>query len=215
MGKFEKIIPCNEHVLVCGATGTGKSRLAEYYTLSYKYVVKLDTKDEVSERKALGIPCWFGLEENKDYTIVRDFFELENVETPKIIFAPDYLEQTKEMLDDFFLWIYNRGNTVLWVDEVLSFSSANSYPRNYARLLIMGRSKNVGLWNCSQRPSGIPTLIPANCKHFFIFDTNTEADRTILYKNTGQRKLLEFPNGHNFFYYKMGSKTVSKGVLKM
>ena len=61
MGSFETI-PTNKHVLVCGMTGTGKSFLCENYLRGYKYVVKLDTKDETDERYMNGESAWEGLE---------------------------------------------------------------------------------------------------------------------------------------------------------
>ena len=42
------------HVLVAGATGTGKSFLAEEYLKGYSNVIKLDTKLEVDERLNAG-----------------------------------------------------------------------------------------------------------------------------------------------------------------
>lgn len=212
MNKFDTI-PTDKHVFVCGKTGTGKSFLAEQYVTGYEYVVKLDTKNETAERKRDGVSAWKGLKEGKDFSIVSDFESLEYVETKKIIYVPDYDEQTIDQFNHFFRWIFERENTVLWIDELMSIGTTNSFPREYGRLCQQGRSKNIALWNCTQRPSGIPSIALASSSYFFVFDTNLPQDRKKLYEVTGQEKMLDYPKNHNFWYYKMGDDTAVKAVL--
>ena len=95
--KSANTIPTNKHVLVCGMTGTGKSYLCEQYLSRYDYVVKLDTKDETSERQLEGVSAWEGLEENKDFTIVRNIDLLDDVETKKIIYSPPMIRTMAQM----------------------------------------------------------------------------------------------------------------------
>ena len=207
-------IPTNKHVLVCGMTGTGKSFLCEQYLTRYEYVVKLDTKGETDERLAMGVSAWDSLQEGKDFTIVRNFDLLDEVDTKKIIFVPDYDEQTQETFNRFFRWIFERGNTVLWIDELMSIGTVNSYPRELGRLLTQGRSKNIGCWCCTQRPSGIPSIVPANCTYFFVFDMALPQDRKKLVETTGMMEMYEMPNGYNFWFYKMGDKATVKAIIK-
>ena len=210
----ENIIPANKHVLVCGMTGTGKSYLCENYLRNYKYVVKLDTKDETDERYNSGLSPWSGLKEGKDFTVVRRFEELDYVETPKIIYVPDYDDQNQETFNMFFRWIFDRGDTILWIDELMSVGTVNSFPKELGRLLTQGRSKNVGVWSCTQRPSGIPALVPANSSYFFVFDCALPQDRKKLVDTTGMMELYELPTGYYFWYYKMGDRSCVKAILK-
>ena len=203
----------NKHVLVCGMTGTGKSYLCENYLRGYKYVVKLDTKDETDERLSNGESAWLGLTEGRDFTIVRRYEDLDDVETDKIIFVPDYDEQTDAVFNLFFRWIFERGNTLLWIDELMSIGTVNSFPKELGRLMTQGRSKNVGVWSCTQRPSGIPMCVPSNCTYFFVFDCARPQDRKKLVETTGMTQLYELPTGYNFWYYKMGERQVVKAVL--
>ena len=206
-------IPMNKHVLVCGMTGTGKSYLCEQYLARYEYVVKLDTKDETSERQLQGVSAWEGLEENKDFTIVRNIDLLDDVETKKIIYSPPYDEQNEETFNRFFKWCFDRGNTIVWVDELMSIGTVHKYPRELGRLMTQARSKNVALWCCTQRPSGIPSIVPANCSYFFVFDMALPQDRKKLVEVTGMLEMYELPKDYNFWYYKMGERQAVKAVL--
>lgn len=215
MDLLGEYIPTNRHCLICGMTGTGKSLLAEYYLRGYKYVVKLDTKDEYDERKSEGKSPWTGLTENKDFTMVRRFEDLDDVETDKIIYVPPYEEQTPETFDMFFNWIFARGNTIMWIDELMSIGSVNSFPKGLGRLMQQGRSKNIGVWSCSQRPSSIPSCVPANSTYFFIFNLMLPQDRKRIVETTGIPTMNEIPNGHNFWYYKMGQTQAIKCCLQL
>ena len=206
-------IPTNKHVLVCGMTGTGKSFLCEQYLSRYDYVVKLDTKDETTERQLAGVSAWDGLEENKDFTIVRNIDLLDDVETKKIIYAPPYDEQNEETFNRFFKWCFDRGNTIVWVDELMSIGTVHRYPKELGRLMTQARSKNVARWCCTQRPSGIPNIVPANCSYFFVFDMALPQDRKKLVEVTGMMEMYELPTGYNFWYYKMGERQAVKGIL--
>ena len=206
-------IEANKHVLVCGMTGTGKSYLCENYLRGYKYVVKLDTKGETDERRAEGLSPWRWLKEGRDFTVVRHFEELDEVDTDKIIFVPEYDEQNEANFNMFFRWIFERGNTILWIDELMSIGTVNSFPKELGRLMTQGRSKNVGIWSCTQRPSGIPSCVPSNCSYYFVFDMALPQDRKKLVDTTGMVQMNEMPTGFNFWYYKMGDRECVKAVL--
>ena len=138
-------IPANKHVLVCGMTGTGKSFLCENYLRGYDYVIKLDTKDETDERLREGLSPWEGLEEGKDFTICRHLDDLDYIDTKKIIYVPPFEEQNLETFNEFFKWVFLRQNTILWIDELMSIGTVQTYPIELKRLMIMGRSKNIGV----------------------------------------------------------------------
>ena len=208
------IIEPNKHVLVCGMTGTGKSYLCENYLRGYKYVVKLDTKDETGERRAEGKSPWIGLREGKDFTVVHNFDELDDVDTDKIIYVPEYDEQNETTFNKFFRWIFERGNCILWIDELMSIGTVQSFPKELGRLMQQGRSKGVGVWSCTQRPSGIPSCVPSNCSYFFVFDMSLPQDRKKLVDTTGMTQMFEMPTGYNFWYYKMGDRETVKAILK-
>lgn len=213
---MSKYIETDKHVFVVGMTGSGKSYLCEIYLRNYDYVVKLDTKNEYLERRSKNEEIWRGLEENKDYTVVTDFDELDNVETDKIIFAPPYEEQTRELFDKFFFWIFTRGNTILWIDELMFTARATGYPRELDRIFQQGRSKNVAVWACTQKPSNIPTIIPANCSYYFIFKCG-RSEYKRLYELTGDKdignKISKLPK-YDFIFYDVANDYLQTAYLK-
>lgn len=213
LSKNKFYIESDAHVLVAGATGTGKSYLAEEYLRGYKNVVKLDTKLEVDERRKNDLSPWRGLKEGKDFEVCRTFEEVTQSNYNKIIYAPVFEEHTEESFDDFFNWIYARQNTILWIDELMSIGTVHKYPRGLHRLMIMGRSKGIGVWSCTQRPSGIPSIVPANSKYFFIFNLYLPQDRRKVVETTGFDELNQIPEGHNFWFCKMGAEKPVLAVL--
>ena len=81
------------------------------------------------------------------------------------------------------------------------------------RCYTQGRSKNIGIWGCSQRPAGIPAICLSNSDYYFIFNLNNINDRKRLYDMTGMDEFLELPRDHNFWYYHMGDDHCTKAVL--
>ena len=95
----------------------------------------------------------------------------------------------------------------------MSIGTVHKYPRELGRLMTQARSKNVALWCCTQRPSGIPNIVPANCSYFFVFDMALPQDRKKLVEVTGMLEMYELPKDYNFWYYKMGERQAVKAVL--
>lgn len=213
MGIEANHIPANKHVLITGMTGTGKSYLCEQYLKGYNYVVKLDTKDETGERRSEGLSPWKGLKENRDYQVCYSLDMLDDIDCHKIIYVPPYDEQNEDTFNTFFRWIFERGNTILWIDELMSVGTVQRYPRELGRIMQQGRSKNVGVWACTQRPSGIPSIVPASCSYFFVFDMALPQDRKKMVETTGMVEMYDMPTGFNFWYYKMGDRKAVKAVL--
>lgn len=206
-------IPTDKHVFICGMTGTGKSYLTEKYLTGYKYVVKLDTKDETDERLRMGKSAWDGLVENRDFSIIRNIDELDECDTDKIIYVPPYDEQDEDTFNKFFRWCFERENTIIWIDELMSIANANRCPKELGRIYQQGRSKNVAIWACSQRPSGVPLIATANSSYYFVFDLALPQDRKRMVEATGMTELSRMPTGYNFWYYKMGNRQAVKAVL--
>ena len=196
-------IRTDEHVFIVGMSGSGKSYFAESYLASYDHVIKLDTKGEYFERKKKGQTAWRGLVEGVDFVMVEHLEELPECETPKIIYCPTFDEQEEEFYDEFFRFCYERENTIIWVDELMSIATAYNYPQYLRACMTRGRSKNVGVWTCSQRCAEIPSIVAANCTHFIMYKLMLDTDRKRMAAITGCAEMLENPKQkYTFWYFK-------------
>lgn len=210
-------IGTDEHVIVLGMTGSGKSVLAEIYLAGFQTsVVKLDTKGEAYERRKKGQELWRGLVEGKDFTVVEYLKDLEQVETLKVIYAPHFTEQDQEHYDALLKWVYLRENTTLWIDELMEVApSANRFPPYLKGVYTRGRSKEVSVWSCSQRSLEIPGSVIGNTTHFFVFNMNQPQDRKKLADATGIMEFYEQPGQYNFWYFRLGDTHATLGTLKL
>lgn len=200
-------INTDEHVFICGQTGTGKSLIAEVYLAGYENVVKLDTKGEYYERKKKRQPLWRGLEENKDFTVIFSLADIDQVTTKKIIYVPHTNEMTEEYYDALMKWVYERENTILWIDELMEVCpSPSKYPYHLKSLYTRGRSKEATVWACTQRPLDIPAVVFGQSTHYFIFAMQLPQDRKRLVDSTGMPQFNEQPVGHDFWYWRVGDK---------
>lgn len=186
-------IPDDQHVLIAGRTGSGKTELLYAYTSGYPFVAVLDTKEEFT---------FGGYVLPDEIAIITRLDQLDLVEEPKIIYRPHFSELTQEAFSEFFFWCYYRQNTVVVVDELMSVSP-NPFviPEGLKACLTRGRSKHVPVWSATQRPSGVSQLPISESNHFFIFDLNMKQDRDKLYNVTGVEEFLEKPGLYKFWYY--------------
>lgn len=206
----------SEHVFICGQTGTGKSVVAEVYLAGYDAVVKLDTKGEYYERKKKKEVLWRGLKENVDFTVVFKLKDIDSVTTPKIIYVPDPDEMNEEHYDALMKWVYERENTILWIDELMEVCpSPTRYPPNLKSLYTRGRSRESVVWACTQRPSDIPAICFSQSSHFFIFTMQLPQDRKKVMDGTGMPQFMQQPGGHNFLYWKIGMDEPVMARLKL
>lgn len=213
-------IRSSEHVFICGGTGSGKSVLADVYTAGMEEtVIKIDIKDDTYARRMNGEPIWRGLVENEDFEVVHSLEAVKRSEYKKIIYVPPYTEQEPEFYNELARYVYEEGDTRLWIDELMLFADGtftNKIPF-FKAILVSGRARRSTLLCCTQRPMGIPAITIANSQHFFVFRMNNEQDRKKLADVTGCKKFLEPPPKYAFWYYREGDEpeTVRQWRLKL
>jgi len=204
----------SHHVTIPGMTGCGKSHLAESYLSQFPKVVKLDTKGETVDKLSKGINPW-PLVNPKELTVVTKFQDLiENDDSPYLIYNPIHEELQPEYYDAFFQWAYYRRNITVWVDEVMEvLDSPHKILKWYKAILTRGRYFDVGIWQLTQRPMGIPALCFSQSSHLFCFDLQQDQDRKKVADATGVSEFLIKPEGHNFWYWQSGWRNARLGVL--
>lgn len=204
----------SHHVTIPGMTGCGKSHLAESYLSQFPKVVKLDTKGETVDKLSKGINPW-PLVNPKELTVVTKLEDLiENDDSPYLIYNPVHDELNPDYYDAFFQWAYYHRNITVWVDEVMEvLDSPQKILKWYKAILTRGRYFDVGLWQLTQRPMGIPPLCISQSTHVFCFDLQLDQDRKKVSDVTGVSDFLIKPEGHNFWYWQSGWRNARLGVL--
>jgi DNA helicase HerA-like ATPase len=147
-----------ERMVICGTTGCGKTTLAKEILNSFlnsgHHVCILDTK---------GFIDW------KPYTMHRSFRSLETDAGQALLYKPDLDELNPDSYDTFFRWIYWRGNTVLYVDELLEIGSASAYPFHFKGIMTRGRERGITVIISTQRPKNIPPVTLSECQSACVF----------------------------------------------
>ena len=72
--------------------------------------------------------------------------------------------------------IHKTGNFTLFLDEAQYYATATHIERFHKEILMRGRSRGVGIVNCTQRPMGCNNLLLSESEHFFIFKLNLDGD---------------------------------------
>jgi hypothetical protein len=202
------VVKPSEHVFIAGRTGSGKTYLARKYLARYPQVVALDTKGTMTWPE---VPA-------EDLTLVERLTDLTAAKTSKIIYRPGWQELEFDYYNEFFRWCYQRGHTLVWVDEAMSICpNPHKIPDYYKAILTRGRELKVAVWSLTQRPAGIPQVIMSEATHFFIFDLNMPQDRQKLTEVTGAQELLEKPStgygAYSFWYYNVEREAATPARL--
>ncbi|MNG10011.1 hypothetical protein D3C84_934560 [compost metagenome] len=153
----------------------------------------------------------------KELTIIEKLADVEHVETPYFIYSPnmDELNDKDLYFEEFFKWAYFTRNITLLVDEAMEVSeNPFSIPRHYKGILTRGRTRDVSVWSCTQRPAGLSPMIISQSKHIFMFNLRKKEDRKKIADSTGVPEFMDNPSGHYFWYWKDGMTEAAKGILK-
>jgi hypothetical protein len=190
------VIQPNERVVNVGKTGSGKTYLGKLYCGGFQNVMVLDTKGTFTWDK---VP------------VIRTFDELRKQKGGKYIYRPIDSEMNEDYYDAFFEFCYRRGETMVFVDELAQvMESASDILPNWKNIMQRGRELNVGIFNCTQRPRGIPKMALSESEHTFCFRLKLEDDRRHMSEFMGREIIDVKLQGHGFFYM---HESMDKAIL--
>jgi DNA helicase HerA-like ATPase len=180
----------SERVFIVGTTGSGKTTLAKALLYGSPNVIILDPK------RTFTLPdTW----KHETYTALR---EIENHRGPQTAIYRPTIDELETGVEGFFEWVFERGNTLLYIDEVMRVTRATRIGRGYATCLQLGRERGVGVWSATQRPANIPLVVMTESEHYFVFRLRNIEDRRRIYDYTGHPEFLKMPRDqYGFWYY--------------
>lgn len=158
-------------MVIVGMTGSGKTFFAEKILAWRKHVIVYDLKGEIK---------W------KGYAICKSFETLQECEYPKIIFKPP-LEfiRDKEQVEEFFRWVYDRGNCTLYVDELMTTCFKGQISYWLLAIITRGRELGVSLISSTQRPKQVPVTVFTESENWVVFRLQAYGDAKRIEENFG------------------------------
>lgn len=155
-------VTTQQHVLVVGPNGTGKTTLAKKMVSKQKAAFVLDTK-RVGDFGDLGWP------EIGDPRRI--------VTSNHAIYAAPIGAEPKE-LDGFFLASFRRGHCVILIDEAVHVCSASYIAKGFRGVLRSGRGRGVVAVTLAQRVVGLHNDVLSESWTYILFRLDgTDADK--------------------------------------
>jgi CheY-like chemotaxis protein len=204
---LDELLPGHtDRAVFVGQTGSGKTTLAEVLLRSRPWVVVLDIK---------GTLGWDG------YRLVRRILHLpaRPQDAPRVIYRPVPAElRSSSVLDALAWWVYERGNTTLYVDELYGYLEpfGGSVPAGLHACLTRGRERGVEVWCSTQRPFRIPLSVLSESEHVYVFRLRVREDRRRIEEVTGleEERIAKLPK-HHFYYCPQDGDPVGPLTLKL
>ena len=181
----------NDRALFVGATGSGKTTLAKALMWDQRHVAVLDPK------RTFTLPPQANATTTEDPDVVLSW------EGPEpIIYRPglDVLTDP-DSVDWWFWWVYERKNTLAYIDEAAMVTQGAKLPRGYAACIQLGRERGVGTWHATQRPARVPLVLLTESEHIFAFRLRHPDDQLRIADYSDRHTLERQPTGNAFWYW--------------
>lgn len=187
----------DERTFITGQTGSGKTFLARELLRNVTRLIVIDTKGELTNWNTENYDVW-----------VEDAIKRGERVRARVI--PPIADDLEEYYEDIFKLAYSAGGIVVYVDEVYAVIPPGSKPGKwFTALYTQGRTREVGVVACSQRPTWIPIFCMSEAQHYFVFRLNFPDDRDRIAKTAGMTELTRpIYDPHGFYYYKSGVREV-------
>jgi len=155
----------NEDLVICGSKGSGKSYLANELLKSFNNITCIvwDYNFQFHDARSMLF-----------HTLDELLEVFDKAKRGRYILQPyDKSQQAFENLCDA---VFERGNCVLFLDELHLFTSKQSLIKPFQNLILSGRPRGVSVISISTRPASIPNAVLSNASHVFCFRLNIESD---------------------------------------
>lgn len=178
-------INASDRIFVTGRTGSGKSVLMKQLLIPQlaNYVI-YDYKHEII------MPDSIIFEKMADFKL--------HPNEHAIIYQPQTGEDKE--FDELCRQVFHRGNNTLVLDELDYHLSATKICKWHDTIMRLGRSKGVGIINCTQRPRICHNNVISQCEHFFMFKLIQPTDKKKMAEFCGEEVMQDIDK-YYFWYY--------------
>ncbi len=184
----EIVVRPDEHVFIGGATGSGKSTLARALFYGYSRLVVIDPKHEELVPRAL-----------VTYTPA-EFRQAWPQRAPRVVFRPDPEDPKHRDVDEVIRRVLAHRRCRIVLHETADYAQPGWIVPALRRALMTGRSLEVGVGACSQRPIGLHNVVLSEASHLFVFRLALEGDREKLAGVIGPAALEQPASAYGFLY---------------
>lgn len=184
----EILIRPDEHVFIAGATGSGKSTLARTLFYGYSRLVVIDPKHEELVPRAL-----------VTYTPA-EFRQAWPQRSPRVVFRPNPEDPKHRDVDEVIRRVLATRRARIVLHETADYATPAWIVPALRRALMTGRSLEVGIGACSQRPIGLHNAVLSEASHLFVFRLSLEGDREKLAGVMGPAVLAPPATPYGFLY---------------
>jgi len=188
-------------ILIFGKRGSGKSYLTKKIIENEPRLVVFDTLGEYENGVIFG---------RENYEECLEFWRRVYRGRFRLIYRP--IRPTIE-IEQICELVYMLGNCCFLVEEIECYCSAYQISDNFAKIVQLGRHKNITLIGISQRPYGIHRLLTSQAKEIYIFNTNEPRDREYLRTLLGQEiePKLDALKQYEYVHWKDGKEGLEIG----
>jgi energy-coupling factor transporter ATP-binding protein EcfA2 len=196
--KLSQLAPrSGERAVMLGQTGCGKSYFMRSLLGAYigrRQVFVVDTKHD---------PIWSRLKGARYVATLGGLQRAKFPHVPLVVWRPSGLEANNfDTFDAFYAWIYARGNSVIFVDEVAqTVPGITNYGAGFADVITRGRVRGIIAFFGSQRPVMVPRIVYSESTKFFTFFVSDRRDRTTIAAFTNEALSQPVPDQHGFWFY--------------
>jgi energy-coupling factor transporter ATP-binding protein EcfA2 len=166
----------DEHVLILGPTGSGKTKMA----LDALAVVSRPENPAIIFAMKPRDKTLDGFAKTNDFQVIHSWPPPVSKWRPKkpngyVLKPPHNMRDIRwtrqkhyDVFEEAILDSYAKGNKIIFADETYSLTNELPLTDELVTLWTKGRSMNTTVWAASQRPAYIPTWAYSQSTHFFI-----------------------------------------------
>jgi hypothetical protein len=186
---FRREFRQGQHVTIIGPTNGGKTTLALEVADVRSYVLFLATKPRD--------PLIESLTRERGFHVVRELDEIENIEQElgtgepehaprfhRYVYWPQFgrstikgkQEKQAEAIRDALNYAFDAGGWCVLADELTWLIDKLRLGDELESYWYQGRTLNVSLVGCAQRPAWVPRAAYSQAKHLFLFKTSDRDD---------------------------------------